>query len=68
MEARNRQSLQVEEEEMIHKVEEGKNQMEEEVAAFQIVEEVAKILYCLLEVGVKVHSSCLEVVVGELPQ
>lgn len=53
---------------MIHKVEEGKNQMEEEVAAFQIVEEVAKILYCLLEVGVKVHSSCLEVVVGELPQ
>lgn len=55
-------------EEMIHTVEEGKNQMGEEVAAFQIAVEVANILYCLLEVGVRVHSSFLEVVVGELPQ
>lgn len=53
---------------MIHKVVEGKNQMGEEVTAFQIAVEVAYILYCLLEVGVRVHSSLLEVVVGELPQ
>lgn len=42
---------------MIHKVEEGKNQMGEEVVAFQIAVEEANILCCLLEVGVRVHSS-----------
>lgn len=67
VEAQNQQSLQVEVEEMIQKVEKGKNQMGEEVATFQIGVEVAKI-YCLLDVGVRVRSSFLEVVVGELPQ
>lgn len=67
VEAQNQQSLQVEVEEMIHKVDKGKNQTGEEVAAFQIGVEVAKI-YCLLDVGVRVRSSILEVVVGELPQ
>ncbi len=34
VEAQNQQSLQVEEEEMIHKVEEGRNQMGEEAMAY----------------------------------
>lgn len=58
----------MEEEETSHRVEEGRNQTGEEVIAYQIVVEVAKNHYCLLEAGVRVSSSHLVVVEVGLPR